>query len=175
MRRKRKPGKPVGGGGARHPASLANLRRGVTVAPPGNDRALTHGFRSDALTKDVEREVAELQQALADAAPVRDPDGSLPVADTVAVEAAARALKRYRHVSGWCDLHGRVDDKGEVKAAAHYEVTAENQLHRALDSLGMNPAARSKLGLNIARAGAAFDLAQAMAAEADAEAEAEDG
>jgi hypothetical protein len=77
-----------------------------------------------------------------------------------AVEVAARALKRYRSVSGWCDLHGRLDDKGEVKQAARYEVTAENQLHRALDSLGMSPMARSKPGLNIARTAGAFDLAR---------------
>jgi hypothetical protein len=54
----------------------------------------------------------------------------------------------------------RFDDKGEVRQAARYEVTAENQLHCALDSLGMSPTARSKLGLKIARTAGAFDLAR---------------
>ncbi len=157
-RRKRNPG---GGGRTGHPASLANLRRGETVAPIGNTRALRHGFRSEQLVKDVEAEVRELMDALAEAAPVRDPDGGLPGADTVAIEAAARALKRWRSVSTWCDLHGRFDEKtGEVKQAAEYELDGERALQRCLDSLGMSPMARSKLGLNIARTAQTFDLAR---------------
>jgi len=164
---KRKPKrlhKPHGGGGARNPASLANLvRRGSS---PGDTRALTHGYKSETLVKDVEKEVRELQDALAEQAPVRDPDGSLPGADIVAVETAARALKRYRHVSAWCDLHGRLD-KGNIRPAARYELDAERALHRCLDVLGMNPASRVKLGLDLARTGAAFDLAQRWAQQHD--------
>jgi hypothetical protein len=161
MRHKRKPTRPTGGGGARNPASLANLRRGTTVAPLGNTRAMTHGATSEALVRDVQAEVRELMDALADSAPVREPDGSLPVADTVAIEVAARALKRYRHVAAWCDLHGRFDEKtGATKSAADYERLAESALVRALDNLGMSPMARSKLGLNIARTAQGFDLAR---------------
>jgi hypothetical protein len=122
---------------------------------------VTHGFRSEALVKDVEPEVRELMDALAESAPVRDPDGSLPGADIVAIEAAARALKRWRSVSAWCDLHGRVDPKKhEVRPAARYELEGERALQRCLDSLGMSPMSRSKLGLNIARTAGAFDLAR---------------
>jgi hypothetical protein len=56
-------------------------------------------------------------------------------------------------------LGGRIDNKGEVKQAAHYELQGEAALHRALDVLGMNPASRSRLGLNLARA-QSFDLAR---------------
>ncbi len=164
MKKRKGPARGQGGGGRRHPNSLANLRRPL-AAPGGNTRAMTHGFRSQALVRDVEAEVRELMDALAEGAPVREADGSLPLSDVVAVEAAARALKRWRSVSGWCDLHGRLDSKGEVRQAARYEVTAENQLHRALDSLGMSPMARSKLGLNIARAAGSFDLARQWAEE----------
>ena len=164
--RKRKggPARGQGGGGRRHPNSLANLGRPIPAAV-GNGHNLKHGFRSEALVKDVDAEVRELMDALAEGAPVREADGSLPLSDVVAVEAAARSLKRWRSVSTWCDLHGRLDDKGEVRQAARYEVTAENQLHRALDSLGMSPMARSKLGLNIARAAGSFDLARQWAEE----------
>ena len=75
-----------------------------TPATVGNSRALKHGYRSEGLVKAVEAEVRELMDALAESAPVRDPDGGLPGADVVAIEAAARALKRWRHVSAWCDL-----------------------------------------------------------------------
>jgi len=77
-----------------NPASLANLRRGQTSVPR-NQHNLRHGATSELLLRDVSAEVRELYDALAEAAPVRDPDGSLPAADVIAVERAARALKRY--------------------------------------------------------------------------------
>jgi hypothetical protein len=164
----RKRTHPGGGGRTRNPNSLANLKRGGTRAPIGNTQAMTHGFRSAALVKDVEAEVRELMDALADTAPVRDVDGSLPAADTVAVETAARALKRYRSVSAWCDAHGRIDEKtGNEKSAAQYELRAERSLQLSLDQLGMTPMARSKLGLRLAQA-QSFDLARHWQEQGDA-------
>jgi hypothetical protein len=169
-RRKRKSElRKRGGGAARNPNSLANLRQ-PPPAPTGNQLARTHGYRSEVLVRDVEAEVRELMDALAESAPVREADGSLPGADTVAVEAAARALKRYRAVTAWCDLHGRLDEKtGDVKQVARYEMEGERALQRCLDALGMSPMARSKLGLNVARMAAQrFDLAARWAAEGEA-------
>lgn len=107
-------------------------------------------------------------EALAEGAPVRDPDGSLAAADVVAVEIAARALKRYRHVSAYVMMHGVLDENGKAREAARHEVTTENQLHRALDSLGMSPMARSNLGLNVAFTAGAFDLARHWQEQGDA-------
>jgi hypothetical protein len=166
MSRRRK--NPGGGGRVRNPASLANLRQGVTRPAPGEQRNLKHGFRSRLLIADVEAETAELAALLAEAVPVKDADGSAPLADTTALEVCAVALKRWRSVHTWCEMHGRIDEKGEVKPAAHYELEGERALHRCLDVLGMNPASRSKLGLNIARAGAAFDLARHWQEQDDA-------
>ena len=89
-----------------------------------------------------------------------------PLADTTAIEVAAVALKRWRSVHSWCEMHGRFTEKGEVKSAARYEMDGERALQRCLDSLGMSPMARSKLGLNIAPA-SSFDLAQSWAGEGD--------
>jgi hypothetical protein len=149
---------------------LANLQRGGGLpATPGNALALKHGGQSALLLRDVEAEVRELFDALADSAPVRDPDGSLPAADVVAVERAARALKRWRHLAQWCDLHGRLVEKtGEVKPAAELELRAERELGAALDAIGCTPMARSKLGLRLAQA---LDLAQAAAEDWRAEQE----
>jgi hypothetical protein len=47
------------------------------------------------------------------------------------------------------------------------ELRAERALTRCLDSLGMSPMARSKLGLNIARAAGSFDLARQWAEDGD--------
>lgn len=130
---------------------LANLKRGGTVAPAGNQRRLTHGAFSEVLVRNVETEVAELAAALAGAAPVQI-NGQPPAADIVALEQAARALKRWRHISAWCDAHGRIAEKtGNVKQAAELELKAEAALTAALDRLGMNPAARAKLGVDLAR------------------------
>lgn len=157
-RRKPKPHRT--GGSARHPNSLANLKPFSDRAPIGNSIALKHGYRSEALVRDVQAEVRELMDALAESAPVRDPDGGLPAADTVAIETAARALKRWRSVSAYCDTYGRIDPAThEVRPAARFELEGERALHRCLDVLGMTPQSRSRLGLNIARS-ASFDLAR---------------
>jgi hypothetical protein len=111
--RKRKRG-PARGEAVGHPNRLANFKP-PPPAPVGIQRNLRHGFRSDALVRDVEAEVRELMNTLAEGAPVREADGSLRLVDVVAVEEAARSLKWWRHVSAWCDLHGRLDEKGEVR------------------------------------------------------------
>lgn len=147
---------------------LANLKRGESGTPKGEPSTrLTHGARSTLLFKDVDAEVVELMDALGESVPVRDADGGVPAADQAAVEYAARALKRYRHLSTWCDLHGRIEEKtGKVKPAADYELRAEKSLANALDALGMTPTSRARLGLDLARSA---DLAMEWAAESDRE------
>jgi hypothetical protein len=114
------------------------------------------------LFRDVEAEIAELMEALGETVPVRDPDGSVPAADLAAVEYAARALKRYRHLWGWCEAHGRIEERtGKVKAAAEYELQAERSLANALDALGMTPTSRAKLGLDLQRTAASAEELEA--------------
>lgn len=148
---------------------LANLRPGAGQAVEGNGRALSHGAYSAALVAEVEVEVRELMEALGAAAPVRDGDGSLPTADVVAVERAARALKRWRGLAQWLDLHGRIVERGKgkggIKPAAELELKAERELAAALDALGMTPRSRAALGVDLARVAAtAEDAAAARAA-----------
>ena len=113
---------------------LQNLRP-APPAPIGNSRRLLHGGRSERLVADVEVEVREMMDALGDAAPVRDPDGGLPAADVVAVEVGARALKRWRHLSAYNDLHGRIHEKtGRAQARGGSGVA-----RRAADDPGTRP------------------------------------
>jgi hypothetical protein len=124
---------------------LANLRN-APPAPAGHTRSLRHGGRAEVLFRDVSAEVAELMDALGAAAPVREPDGSLPAADLIAIEVAARALKRWRAVSNAADLYGRLDERtGEPKPVTAYELQAERAVTAAFDVLAMNPIAREKL------------------------------
>lgn len=130
---------------------LANLRP-APPAPAGHQRSLRHGGHSELLLRDVESEVEELMDALGDAVPVRDVGGGVPAADVPAIERAARALKRWRTLSTWCDAHGRIVEKtGAVKPAADLELKAERELAAALDALGMTPTSRARLGLDLAR------------------------
>src|SRR4051794_33161696 len=86
---------------------LANLRPNARPAPVGNQHRLKHGAFRTIPHEQLGTEIRELCEALRDSAPMRAADGSLPAADEAAVEVAARALKRWREVSTWCDLHGR--------------------------------------------------------------------
>lgn len=139
---------------------LANLRP-APPAPLGHTRTLIHGGRAEALYRDVDAETHELIDALGDTAPVRDPDGSVPAADAAMLEVAARLLRRYRRVSGWLDLHGRISEAGEVKPAADLELRIERALAAALDALGMTPTSRAKLGLDLQRTAASAEELEA--------------
>ncbi len=158
-RRKRRP---MGGGGARNPNSLANLRRGgAPPAPPGGHPAVVkHGAFRTIPRDQLDAEIEAIYRALADSAPVRDSDGGLPKADEAAVEVAARALKRWRGVVAWCETFGRFEEHtGAMKPAAEYELQTERALKAALADLGLDPTARAKLGLDLIRG---VDLATAM-------------
>lgn len=148
---------------------LENLKP-APPAPAGNARALVHGGHSERILRDVDGEVRELLDALAEAAPIRDADGSLPAADTVAVERAARLLRRYRRLEAWLDLHGELEERtGNVKPAALLADQVGRSLDRVLEALGMTARSRMALGLDVARA-SQFDLAQHWAMQ-DAAAE----
>lgn len=149
---------------------LANLRRENLVPGQGADaahRALTtHGAYSERLVADVSAEVREIMEALADAAPVRAADGGLPSHDVVAVELAARQLRRLRAVETYLDLHGVLDEKGNVRPATDLGNQLAAGLLRMLADLGMTPASRAKLGVDLARTA---DLAADLAALARSE------
>ena len=164
---RRKSTKPVGGGGARHPNSLANLVPGGGAAGLGNTRTLKHGATSTLAMTPADRDLTEIIDALASTAPIRNQDGLLPATDEAAVEIAARALKRYRSVVTWHDMHGRIDDKGNERSSARFELDTERALMRALDALGMSPAARARLGVDLARSASLLDQAEAMRAAGD--------
>ncbi len=93
--------------------------------------------------------------------PVREGEAA-PAADTLAIERLAVALKRYRSVVAWNEMHGRLDEKtGETKSSARYELEAERAFDRALAALGLTPESRFKLGLRLMQAEAFAEDAEA--------------
>lgn len=166
-RRRVKRTAPVGGGGARHPASLANLKRGEN--PPRDPRlpARKHGGYAEVLASRLEAKQREVFDALAADAPLRDADGELPRHDTVAVAMLAKALCRLDDVEAYLVQRGLVDDDGHERPAVDLERRLRAEVGDWVDALGMTPRSRARLGLDVARAGH-FDLAQAWADVDDA-------
>jgi hypothetical protein len=150
---------------AKRAAQLANLR---TVPPtgPGHGRPAVHGGYAAVATDRLDEKVREVFEALAVDAPLRDRDGLLPAADTVAVRMLAEALCRLEDVSAHIRAYGALDQKtGAVRPVVELEGRLRREVADWLDSLGMTPRSRAKLGLDVVRAGAAFDLAQHWAEE----------
>lgn len=75
-------GKPPISSAARQ-RQLANLKRGGTVAPAGNQRAVKHGAYARIAEAELEAKTLEVFDALAADAPDRDEDGGLPPHDAL--------------------------------------------------------------------------------------------
>jgi len=155
-----------GGGGARNPASLANLRRGGTPAPPGNGYARSHGAYARLVADRLEAKVAEVFDALAADAPLRADDGGLPAHDATLVRLAASCLCRIEDLEAHLRDHGILDAKGNVRPAVDLERRLRSEALGYLDALGMTPTSRARLGLDLTRTAS---LAELMAQDAEAE------
>lgn len=149
---------------------LANLRPGAAPAPTGNARAVRHGGYAEVARERVESRVGELLAALAEDAPLRDPNGELPAPDTAIVHLLATTLCRAEDVERYLTAHGYLAEDGSVRPAADLAGRLRREAADYLDALGMTPRSRAKLGLDLAHG---FDLASAMAADAQREQPAE--
>lgn len=177
---RRQPSKPIGGGGARHPASLANLRRGGT-STPGNDHALRHGAYGAIAREQLDVEAQRVLDAIEADAPLREADGSLPAAHGVAVGLLASALIRLQRIESYIALHGIVDDDGNLRPVVDLERRLRQEALDHAEALGMTPRSQAKLGLDLTRTAATAEDAAASraarerldrrAAEIDGEAE----
>lgn len=187
MRRKRK--RSVGGGGARNPNSLANLRVGPP-APHGNALARTHGAYARVARDRMEAKVAAVFDALSEDAPLREADGSLPASDAVVVRLLAENLARLESVAGYLAVHGVADDEKALRPAVEIEARLRQEALGHAEALGLSPRSRAKLGLDLTRAAGeaaplylaaqavvtnpdlaakAHELVEAVAAERDAQ------
>lgn len=129
------------------------------AANPGNRLAVKHAAHAEVLPARVSERVATIYAELEAEAPVRGPDGGLPVHDREAVRQLARCLCRLDDVGAWLDKYGPLDRRGKERSAARAERRLRGEAARWLDKLGMTPTARAKLGLDLAKAA---DLATAM-------------
>lgn len=140
----------------RRAAQLSNLRAGSGQAGAGNQRALAHGGYAQVAHERLDAKVAEVFDALAQDAPLRDSDGGLPASDSAAVHLAAEAMCRIDDVSAHLRDRGILDAKGELRAAVDVERRLRLEAADHLASLGLSPRSRAALGLDLVRS---FDLA----------------
>ena len=149
---------------------LANLKRGGPPAANGNRLAVSHGAFAAIAKAELEGKVSEIYAALTADAPVREADGSLPAADGPAIRMAAEALVRLDRISEFIERRGWEDESGKPRPVLEYESRLRGHSLDLLKELGMTPASRAKLGLDLVRS---RDLALEWAAEAEAEADGE--
>lgn len=149
---------------------LANLRKGGPPAASGNRLAVSHGAFAAIAKAELEGKVSEIYAALTADAPVREADGSLPAADGPAIRMAAEALVRLDRIAEFIERRGWEDESGKPRPVLEYESRLRGHSLDLLKELGMTPASRAKLGLDLVRS---RDLAMEWAAEAEAEADGE--
>jgi hypothetical protein len=119
----------------------------------GNTASLLHGLYSERIRRPVEERFGV---ALREAMETALAQAYSPTLDEHAVRRAARALATVEMVEAIIDAEG-VDSLSD-RAFQEYD-RASKQADRWLDRLGMTPAARARLGVDVART---FDLVAAM-------------
>lgn len=155
--------KPIGGGGHRHPRSLANLRRGGPITPAN---ALRHGGHATARVLPVDGKARAIYALLAEEAPLRDQAGGLPAADRTAVELLALCLARLESIARYVELHGLLAEDGEVRPCVELERRLRVEAAGHCADLGLTPRARVVLGLQLQRG---LSLAELMVEDAELE------
>lgn len=131
----------------------ANLRRGGPVQP-GNAHRRSHGGYAAVAAEQMEAKAREVYESLADDAPLRDSAGELPAADTMVVRLLAECLCRLESVGSDVRDHGWKDRKtGEPRPVVELESRLRAEALALARELGMTPAARAKLGLDLVRLG----------------------
>lgn len=134
---------------------LSNLQPGRGAAGALNRRAVKHGAYARIADAELQSKARQIFEAIAEDAPVRDADGGLPAHDTIAVRLLAETLIRRDRVLAEEVAHGLEiatgPRKGELRGVVQYGLKLDSQALDLMRELGMTPAARAKLGLDLAR------------------------
>lgn len=142
---------PLSGDQAARDRQLANLRRGGPTPAPGNRQTVTHGAYGRVALPALDAKSREITQALAADAPVRAADGSLPAADLPAVRLLADTLCRLDSIGDYLERRGWESEDGRPRPVLDYEAKLRSQALDVMKELGMTPASRAKLGLDLAK------------------------
>jgi hypothetical protein len=132
------------------------LRLG-TGALVGNGRAVKHGAYARIAERELEEKTREIFTAIAADAPVRDNAGGLPSHDAIVVRMLAELLVRRERVRVEELRHGLETKDGRMRGVVEYGLRIDNQLLDLCREMGLTPASRARLGLDLVRAASASD------------------
>ena len=145
------------------PGTAVEARRRENLRPPferGNDAAVKHGATATLKLAPRAEEVADEIRALV---PARSE------ADEPAVRLLALTLAQIEAAAAWVAERGIVDAKGQPAPVLKAMTTMINSAARLADRLGMTPAGRAQLGLDLAKGEAVRLTLTKLAALADEE------
>jgi hypothetical protein len=154
---------------AKRQRQLANLKPRAGGGDLGYGRARRHGAYAKLPAERVDAKVRQVAQAIGEDAPVRADDGGLPAHDTVVVRQLAEALCRLDDIGDYLQRRGWEDEDGKERPVLAYEGRLRSHVLDLLRELGMTPAARAKLGLDLVRAQSAGDVLTRIVAEGNGE------
>lgn len=139
-----------------HPRSRSALvPGGVSAAPVGNRRHVTHGAYARVAGDRLDAKAREVFAALSEDVPLRDRDGGLPAADGALVRLAAEALCRLDSIGDYLTRRGIETDAGELRGSVlEIEARLRREVADHLDALGCSPRSRARLGVDVARVAA---------------------
>lgn len=86
-----------------------------------------------------------------------EPQAILRQADRPALESVAVLIRQRQRLAEWLEEHGPVDERGQVRPAVEALIKLSRALLEHANALGMTPAARAKLGLDVARTASIAD------------------
>lgn len=145
----------------RRQRQLANLKRGGTVAPIGNKRAVSHGGFAAVARERLEERERQVYEALTGDLPLREADGSAPAADAVVVSMFAQSICRLEDVKDYIARRGIETSRGHMRNAVEVEGRLRREALDFAEALGLTPRSRAKLGLDLVRGGDALKDAEA--------------
>ena len=152
----------------RRARQLQNLQPGRGQAAVGNRRGLKHGAYARITETELEAKSLELFHALGEDVPVRDADGGLPAHDSLVVRMLAEVLIRRERVRIEELRHGLETPDGRIRGVVEYGLRLDAQALEYAKEMGLTPASRAKLGLDLARTQRTLTLEDEIARGRDA-------
>lgn len=144
-----------------------HLVPGAKPPAEGNRQAVTHGGYAFIDRDRIGETIADLVDALAECAPVRTAGGAVPLEDLPMIRVIAETWCRRDDVRAWLDEHGGLNTKRPKWSVVEIEMKLTARLETQLATMGMTPAARIKLGVDLARKAASTEEAAAHRAARD--------
>lgn len=152
----------------RRARQLANLVPGQGANRPGQRRYVKHGAYAQLTDAELDAKTRELVAVIGEDLPVREVGGGVPAADGIAVRMLADTLIRRDRVRLEELRHGLEAPDGSLRGIVEFGLRLDERALTLLKELGLTPAARLKLGVDLARMGGRRSFEDEVAANANA-------